>query len=67
MTDRFCNCGCGESLAGMRKDAIWHSDACRKRGAAPQSAEKARNPASFGVGWCLLALTYGAILALATT
>lgn len=51
----------------MRKDAIWHSDACRKRGPAPQSAEKARNPASFGVGWCLLALTYGAILALATT
>jgi hypothetical protein len=35
---RFCACGCGASLAGMRSDAIYHSEACEKR------ARRARNP-----------------------
>lgn len=40
---RVCACGCGASLAGMRADALWSTDACRKRGYAPPSAEKGRN------------------------
>jgi hypothetical protein len=31
MTERRCACGCGRSLAGMRKDAIWYSRACAVR------------------------------------
>lgn len=31
MTERRCACGCGRSLDGMRKDAIWSSRACAVR------------------------------------
>jgi len=33
---RLCGCGCGASLAGMRRDAQYHSTACKRR------AERAR-------------------------
>lgn len=31
--ERLCACNCGRSLEGMRADAWWWSDACRKRAA----------------------------------
>lgn len=37
-----CACGCGASLAGMRSDARWASDACRKRAKRTPSPDKAR-------------------------
>lgn len=60
-----CRCGCGASLAQMRSDAIWYSDACRKRGPARQSAEIARNPTGWVLPYCLLALIVGAHLSMA--
>ena len=32
MSDRVCSCGCGASLAGLRPQARYASDACRTRG-----------------------------------
>lgn len=40
---RECGCGCGRSLAGMRADAVWWTDACRKRAQRAPSPDKARN------------------------
>lgn len=39
---RFCKCGCGASLDGLRADALYHSDACRKRAKRTPSPDKAR-------------------------
>jgi hypothetical protein len=41
--NRLCACGCESPLADLRADAVWATDACRKRGYAPVSTEKARN------------------------
>lgn len=40
--ERFCRCGCGESLAGMRADAIWRTDGCRKRAERDGTPDVAR-------------------------
>lgn len=31
MNDRLCECGCGQSLEGLRSNARYASDACRSR------------------------------------
>lgn len=41
MTDRLCGCGCRASLAGMRADAVYHSEACKKRAQRRYSRDKA--------------------------
>jgi hypothetical protein len=38
---RTCRCGCGSSLAGLRSDAVWASEACKKRGERERSRDKA--------------------------
>lgn len=49
---RSCACGCGDSLAGMRTDALYRSEACRKRHERSESADKARTrrPSRNGLG-----------------
>lgn len=42
MTERVCTCGCGASLARMRSDALWASEACRKRARRSNSPDQAR-------------------------
>lgn len=54
MNTRKCRCGCGRSLAGMRRDAVWYSRACYmadKRGHSPRKlAQKPnRKPVTFAV------------------
>jgi hypothetical protein len=39
---RFCACNCGASLLETRADAVYASDACRKRHLRAASADKAR-------------------------
>jgi hypothetical protein len=39
---RFCKCDCGTSLDNLRADALYASDACRKRAKRTQSADKDR-------------------------
>lgn len=49
---RFCKCGCGESLDGLRVDALYHSPACRmraKRAASPNKG-RTRRPSRDGKG-----------------
>lgn len=41
LAERFCGCGCGASLAGMRSDAVYHSEACKKRAERARSRDKA--------------------------
>lgn len=36
-----CRCGCGASLAGLRADAVWASEACKKRAERAASRDKA--------------------------
>jgi hypothetical protein len=43
---KFCDCGCGTPLAGMRADAVYASEACSKRARRANSPDKART----GVG-----------------
>lgn len=38
---RICGCGCGASLAGMRADAAYHSEACKKRAERARSRDRA--------------------------
>lgn len=38
----ICACGCGASLSGFRRDAVYRSDACRKRHLRTKSADKER-------------------------
>lgn len=45
----ICACGCGASLAGMRADAVYASEACSKRARRADSPDKARTgPGSRG-------------------
>lgn len=37
----ICGCGCGASLAGLRVDALWASEACKKSGQQRESRDKA--------------------------
>jgi hypothetical protein len=37
-----CRCGCGASLAGLRSDAVYASEACSKRARRAASPDKAR-------------------------
>lgn len=39
--DRICGCGCGASLAGLRSDAKYQSEACKKRAERARSRDKA--------------------------
>lgn len=39
---RLCACGCGSSLAELRADAIYASEACSKRARRAASPDKAR-------------------------
>lgn len=39
---RLCACGCGASLGGMRVDAVYAGEACRKRRERAERADKAR-------------------------
>lgn len=41
MNDRICACDCGASLAGMRADAVYASEACKKRAQRATSRDKA--------------------------
>lgn len=41
MNARTCRCGCGASLAGLRSDAVWASEACKKRAERAASRDKA--------------------------
>ncbi len=41
MSDRSCACNCGASLAEMRADALYHSEACEKRHKRRNSTDKA--------------------------
>jgi len=42
VTTRICACKCGASLDGMRADALYANEACRKRHERASSADKAR-------------------------
>ena len=42
MNERTCACGCGASLAGLRADAVYASEACSKRARRAASPDKAR-------------------------
>lgn len=46
MAARVCKCGCGESLDGYRKGAVWASDACRMRASRDGRSAGTANPAS---------------------
>jgi hypothetical protein len=56
---RVCACGCEASLVGLRSDAVWASDACRKRAQRAASPDKARTRNGHGdaihvrIGPCL--------------
>jgi hypothetical protein len=39
---RFCACDCGASLAGLRADAVYASEACAKRAKRAANPDKAR-------------------------
>lgn len=51
MNDRLCKCGCGESLAGMRVDAVYYTDSCRMRAKRVRSPnrERVKNRARYAV------------------
>lgn len=57
--ERFCGCGCGASLAGMRADALYRSEACSKRAKRARSTDKARTrrPSRNGRGTRLYVLS----------
>lgn len=42
MSTRFCACGCGASLSGLRADAVYASESCSKRAKRAASADKGR-------------------------
>lgn len=42
MSERICLCGCGASLAGLRADAVYASEACSKRARRAASPDKGR-------------------------
>lgn len=52
MNARVCRCGCGASLAGLRSDAIYHSEACKKRAQRAKRRDKGgtRRPSRDGNG-----------------
>lgn len=52
MNTGFCGCGCGASLAGMRSDAVYASEACEKRHKRRGSTDKGptRRPSRDGQG-----------------
>lgn len=41
MNARICACGCGDLLYGMRSDAVYRSEACKKRAQRASSGDKA--------------------------
>lgn len=41
MNRHLCACGCGASLAGMRSDAVFYSEACKKRSQREHSRDRA--------------------------
>jgi hypothetical protein len=63
MNDRICACGCGDPLYGMRADAVYRSEACKKRAQRARSGDKAgtRRPSRDGNGTKVY-LTFGELV-----
>lgn len=63
MTPRICACGCGDLLYGMRADAVYRSEACKKRAQRSNSGDKAgtRRPSRDGNGTKVY-LTFGELV-----
>jgi hypothetical protein len=47
---RVCHCGCERPLDGMRADARWASDACRKRARRANSPDQGRTDIHVRIG-----------------
>jgi len=56
MTARTCACGCGASLASLRADAVYASEACSKRARRAASPDKARTREPYDRDRILIAL-----------